>query len=129
MNPEITSANNAALLFDAANAIDLPHRHSLGIDRALGIEEASLASVVRFNSSVLDFYWNTACLAPLVAQLIDAALQAFGFSVELQMAWLNLIAPHPWQWLPLASNSGRQTYPPADVLERSMDIAIGGRAA
>ncbi len=123
------SASNAERLFDAAYAIDLPHRHSLGIDRALGIEEASLASLVRFNSSVFDCYRNTACLAPLVAQLIDAALQAFGFSVELQMAWLNLIAPHAWKWLPLTSSSGRQTCPPADVLKRSMDIAIGARAA
>ncbi len=127
MNPRIMPASNAALLFDVANAIDPQHLHSLGIDRALGLEKASLASLVRLNSCVFDLFWNTACLSP-VAQLMDAARQAFALSMELQMAWLNLVAPHVWQWLPLASNHCRQICPPAEVLERSMDIAIGERA-
>lgn len=119
MNPSIMPAGNASRLFDAA--VDL---QSLGIDQSLAIEEASLASVVRLHSCVIDLY-----LSPVLAQMMDAARHAFVFSVGLQMASVNVVAPYAWQWLPLANNSGRQSCPSAELIERSMDIAIGACAA
>ncbi len=119
MNPTIMPAGNASHSFDAV--VDL---QTLGIDQALAIEEASLASAVRLHSCVIDLY-----ISPVLGQLMDAARHAFSFSVGLQMAGLNLVAPHAWQWLPLASSSGRQSCQSSEPLERSMDIAIGARAA
>jgi len=105
-----------------ANAADFQHLYSAGMDRALGMEKASLDSVVRFHSCVVDLYWNTWWFSPVFSELLDAARQAFALSMELQMNWLNLS-------LATVASSCRQAQAAAEALERSMDVAIGVRAA
>jgi hypothetical protein len=90
------------------------------MDRAIGIEKASLATVVGLNSSAVDIYKNAFRFAPVFGELLDATAKSFTLCIELQMNWLTMMVPH-------ASRSGGQAEPPAEELAHSMDIAIGER--
>jgi ribulose-5-phosphate 4-epimerase/fuculose-1-phosphate aldolase len=103
-------------------AEDFQHLFSAGMDRALGFEKASLASVVRFNSYALDLYWNTLWHSSVFSELAEATRQALALSMQLQLGWLNLS-------LATVGSTCRQAQVAAEVLERSMDIALGVRAA
>lgn len=128
MSPTIAPAYDAALYLNAANAVDFQPPHDIEIDGEMGIEKASLASFVRLNSCLLELYRNTLWPSAVFGEFLNAARQAFAFSMELQMNWLNLIAPHGKQCSATASISGRHAEP-AEALARSMDIAIGARTA
>jgi hypothetical protein len=93
---------------------------SLAMDQAMGIEKASLTTVVRLNSSVIDIYKNAFWFAPVFGDLLDTAAKSFAFCIELQMNWLTMMMPH-------ASSSESQAESPAEELAHSMDIAIGER--
>jgi hypothetical protein len=65
-------------------------------------------------------------VAPVVfGNLLDMASRAFAFSMELQMNWLTLLAPHALSHV--ATQGGRQAQPTEDELAHSMDIAIGAQ--
>ena len=64
------------------------------MDQALGIEKASLATVVSLSSSVLDIYESSLRFTPVFGDLIDMVSQAVACSMELQMNWLSLFAPY-----------------------------------
>jgi hypothetical protein len=111
---------------------------SRAMDRAIGIEKASLTTDVGLNSSVIDIYKNAFWFAPVFCELLDTATKSFAFCTELQMSWLTLMMPHASgaseALLPVAapsstvaSSSESQAQPTAEVLESSMDIAIGER--
>jgi hypothetical protein len=100
------------------------------MDHALGIEQASLATVVSLNSSVLDIYKSSLWFTPVLGNLLDMVSQAVACSMELQMSWLTLMAPFASSHVAaagstVASSSGSQAQPTADELAYSMDIAIG----
>jgi hypothetical protein len=64
-------------------------------------------------------------VAPVVfGNLIDMASRALAFSMELQMNWFTLLAPHASSRV---ATQGRQVQPAADELAYSMDIAIGAQ--
>ncbi len=128
MSPTIAPAYDAVLYLDTANAVAFQPPRSIEIDGEMGIEKAPLASFVRLNSCLLELYRNTLWPTAVFGEFLNAARQAFAFSMELQMNWLNLLAPHGKQYLATASISGRQAEP-AEALARSMDIAIGTRTA
>lgn len=88
---------------------------ALQMDQAIGIEKASLSTVVTLNSCAIDVYQN----------LLDTAAKSFAFCMELQMSLLNLMASHVADTV--ESISGMQAQLTAEVLERSMDIAIGAQ--
>jgi hypothetical protein len=143
MNAGTQTARSAPRSFVAANEdqtpnaglpVDFQDLCSFAMDQALGIEKASLATVVSLNSCVLDIYQEALRLNPVFGNLFDLVSQAVACSMELQMNWLTLLAPYALSDVAtldsrVASSSGGQAQPKADVSERSMDIAIGARAA
>jgi hypothetical protein len=113
--------DNAALSADSQDLC------SLGMDRAIGIERASLPTGVRLNSCVIDIYKKASWFVP-VGKLFKATAQAIGFCIEMRRSWLSLLAPHALSHVSTgASRSGRQAQPTADELAYSMDIAIKER--
>ena len=110
---------------DAGFTADFQELYSHGMDRALGIQKASLAAVVRLNANAIDHYMNAFWFSPVLGNLCDAAAQAFASCMELQMSLLTLMASHVSDTV--ESISGMQAQFTTDVLERSMDIAIKER--
>ena len=143
MNAGTQTARSAPLYVLTANEdqtqnagfpVDFRDLCSFAMDQALGIQKASLSTVIISNSCVIDIYKNVFWFAPIVGNLFDMAAQSVTCSVELQMNWLSLLAPHASSHVAtpdgrVASSSGGQAQPKADALERSMDIATGARAA
>lgn len=115
---------------------DVQNLFSCAMDQALGIERASLSTVVQLNSSVLDIYRNSLWLTPVFSDLLHSAAKAFGFYVDLQTSWLRLMLPYatpvpetvlhcaaPGSAAESSPDSGVQMS--AEEVERSMEIAIG----
>jgi hypothetical protein len=135
-------ASNAALSLVPANEGQTPNAGfpddfqdlcSLAMDQAIGIEKASLTTVIRLNSSVIDIYKNAFWFAPVFGDLLDTAAKSFAFCMELQMNWLTMMVPHANEVAApsstVASSSGSQAPPTAEVPESDLDIAIGAQAA
>jgi hypothetical protein len=101
------------------------------MDQALGIEKASLSTVVRLNACVLNIYQEALRFTPVFGNLFDLAAQAVACSIEFQMHLLAPLAPHAASHVaaasPFASTSGGQPQPTPDDLAHSMDIAVGER--
>lgn len=127
MNPRTIPSCNAALPFVAAVEgqtpitgfpVDFQDLCSLGMDRALGIEKASLDKATRCKKAS----W----FVPIPGKLFDVATEAIASYMKLQMNWMILCVPRASLHVgKAASNSDSQAKPTAEVLERSMDIAIG----
>jgi hypothetical protein len=88
---------------------------SFAMDQALAMEKASQATVVSFNSCMLDIFGNS----------LEMTAKSFAFCMELQMNWLTMLAPHVFSHVAAA---GEQAQPSVDDLTHSMDIVIGERA-
>jgi hypothetical protein len=97
---------------------DFQEMYSLAMDRAVGIEKASLDAVVQMQSCMIDAFQNapwgssgvsamvpfdasfnpssdaSSDLLPALAHLFDLAAQAITSYLELQLGWLAMIAPH-----------------------------------
>jgi hypothetical protein len=115
VNNRTMPEDNAAF---SANTVDVQDLCSLGMDRALGIEKASLGKATR--------YKKASRFAPRLGKLFNAATQAIASCVKLQLNWMTLRVPRASAHVgTAASSSGSQAKPTAEVLERSMDIAIG----
>src|ERR1700694_353489 len=93
MNAGTQTARSAPLSFVAANEdqtqnagfpIDFHDLCSFAMDQALGIEKASLSTVVSLNSCVLDIFGNS----------LDLTAKSFAFCMEVQMNWLTLLPPY-----------------------------------
>lgn len=118
MNPGTMPASN-----------DLQDLCSLAMDQALGIEKASLSTVVHLNSCVVDIYGDA--FTPALGYLFDMAAYAFAFCMELQINWLTLMAPQALSHVAAAGSTGTSSFgsqvqpPTAEVWADSMDIAIG----
>jgi hypothetical protein len=137
MNPRTVAARSAPLSFVAANedqtpnagfSVDFQDLCSLAMDQALGIEKESLVPVVDFNSCLLDIYKNALWFTPIFGNHPGMASQALAFSVEMQMSWLTLLAPHALSHVStVTSSSSSQDQPNEEELAQSMDIALGER--
>lgn len=132
MNPRTMPARDASLPFvateagqtsDAGFPSDFQEMCSFAMDQAIGIEKASLATVVCLNSCAIDIYKNGLWFSPVLGNLFDAAAQAFASCMELQMNFLARQASHISGTV--ASIHGMQVRQTAEVLERSMDIVTG----
>lgn len=123
MNPRITPA------YSPPNFAGFPGHFqdlcSFAMDQAIGIEKASLTTLVSLNSSVLDFYKNAFWYPPAFSDLLDVAARSLALSMEMQMNWLTLMAPLATEGLRTASSLGEQTRHDDDKLAESMDIALG----
>jgi hypothetical protein len=137
MNPRTKTARSSTPFLMAANEgktpnagvpVEFQHLCNFGMEGAIEIEKASLATVVCLNSCVLDLYKNAFWFAPEVGNLFDTAAESFAFCMELHRNWLDQLASLALSGeSAVASSSGRQAKPKADALAHSMDIAIGER--
>jgi hypothetical protein len=98
---------------------------SFAMDQALAVERASEATVVSLNSCAIDLYKSSLSFAPAFSDLLDIVAQTLAFSMELQMYWLTLLAPHASSQV--ASSSGSQAQATGDELAHTMEVAIGER--
>jgi hypothetical protein len=89
---------------------------SLAMDQALAIEKASQATVLSFNSCMLDIFGNS----------LEMTAKSFAFCMELQMNWLNMFSPYAFSHVAAA---GQQARSGADELAHGIDIAIGESGA
>ncbi len=128
MNARTTPANSPPP--NTGTPRDFQNLCSFAMDHALGIEKASLATVVSLNSSVLDIYKSSLWFTPVLGNLLDMVSQAVACSMEMQMNWFTLMAPLASPHVAAAASavahsSGSQAQPNADEFAYSMDIAIG----
>lgn len=82
------------------------------LGQMLEIQQVSLDTVTRLNSHILDCFWFVPELTSLQEALFCYA--------ELQMNWLAMFSPQAF-----AKALTYVSAPSAEVLERSMDIALG----
>ena len=134
MNAGTQTARSAPLSFVAANEdqtqnarfpVDFQDLCAFAMDQALGIEKASLSTIVSLNSCVLDIYQEALRFNPVFGNLFDMVFQAVACTMELQMNWLALLAPDASRTV--ASDSGTPAHPTEEELAHCMDIAIGER--
>lgn len=110
---------------------DFPDLYVSAMDRALGIEKASLSAIVGLHSSALDMYQDVLSFAPAVYDVWGAAMNAFAFFVESQFTWMSLMLPYVGGETLLAAaapNPRLALHSQAripEALAHSMDIAIG----
>jgi hypothetical protein len=124
---------------------------SRAMDRAIGMEQASFDAVLHMQSCVMEAcdvsvskLERPSCVAPAFGNLFVLMAQTITSLMELQLAWLTMMAPHaapktdtamhvPASERKVATNaaSNLRTMPqtPVELLAHSMDIAIGAHAA
>jgi hypothetical protein len=138
MNSRIKTARSSTSFLMAAHEgktpnagvpVDFQNLRNFGMNRATENEKASLATVVCLTSCVLDIYKNAFWFAPEVGKLFDTAADSFAFCMEMHLNWLDQLASLALSGVStVATNFGSsQAQPNSEVLERSMDIAIGER--
>ena len=98
---------------------------SLGMDRALGVQKASLEAAVRLQSDLIDNFKNASWCTPELAEWLDGMAHAFASCMELQMTLFNLLGTQVSSTI--ATLPGMNQQMAAQVVERSMDIALGPR--
>jgi hypothetical protein len=133
MNPRTTAARSAPLLpVDAAHSQEarffdvIQDLCNSAMDQALGIEKASLAPIAGLNSCLRGMVERALDFSPVFGNHLQAVSQVFAFSMELQLNFLNLLAPPFWSHASQGEViSAGQHQPAADELAQSMDVAIG----
>jgi hypothetical protein len=96
---------------------------SVGMDRALGIQRASLAAAVELQMGVIDSFKSASWCTPELAEWLDGMAHAFATCLELQMNLFALLGTQVSN--SIASLPGMNSRMAAEVVERSMDIVIG----
>lgn len=99
--------------------------YSGAMDRALGMQQASLAAAARMQSDVINSYndscRNTVSLTPKLVGWFGTLAQAFASIMEWQLSLLSLFAPLGWA----AGSSASPAALPADELEHAIDVGFG----
>ena len=134
MNSKTIPANHA-LLFpvgeergEAPNTeayADLQEVSCLGMDRALGIQKASLAAAARLQSGLIDSFKSASWCTPELSEWLDGMSHAFATCMELQMTLFAMMGTEVRN--SIASLPGMNARMAAEVVERSMDLALGPR--
>jgi hypothetical protein len=110
---------------NAGFSAEFQEMSSLGMDRALGIQKASLEAAVRLQSDVIDSFKNASWCTPELAEWLDGMSHAFASCMELQMTLFSLMGSQVRSTV--ASLPGMDLRMAAEVVERSMDMAIGSK--
>jgi hypothetical protein len=107
-----------------------------GLERAIEIEKASLATFVSLGAYAIDLSKSASLFAPMAfsplgGDFFDVATKAYASFFDLQMHWLALLMPQAAK--PAASGpSGQDRTKPvqtkAKALESGMDAVIGTAA-
>ena len=131
MDRKTISANHALLFAvgdkqgpmpSAGFSAEFQELSGLGMDRALGVQKASLEAAVRLQSDVIDSFKNASWCTPELAEWLDGLAHAFASCMELQMTLFNLLGTQVTTTV--ANLPGMNARMAAEVVERSMDIAL-----
>ena len=124
---------NHALLFPVGDqqgqvpasrcSAEFQEQSSLGMDRALGVQKASLEAAVRLQTDLIDNFKSASWCTPELAEWLDGMAHAFASCMELQMTLFNLLGTQVSSTI--ANLPGMNQQMAAKVVERSMDIALG----
>jgi len=124
MNPRTKPARGAVPYPVAANQGetpiagfpgDLQDLLTVGVGEVLEIERASLASFLSLNSCAIDVYKSAFCFPQFVAPLLETMTKSLQSCLELQMNWLDLLAPRAGS--SAASDPVSQDPPEAEEIE------------
>jgi hypothetical protein len=107
-----------------ANA-DLQEVSCVGMDRALGIQKASLAAAFRLQTDMIDSFKSASWCTPELSEWLDGMAHAFATCLELQMTLFAMMGTQVSD--SIASLPGMNGRMAAEVVERSMDRALGPR--
>jgi hypothetical protein len=99
---------------------DLQGLSQFAMCQALEIEKLSLATVAGFNSWVTDVCKNSFWFAPMLGNLQEMVINAFVFCIQVQMNSLIMPAARIAKYIESST-----CVDPIEMLERSMDIAVG----
>jgi len=100
-----------------------------GLEQAMEIEKASLATLVSLSAYAIDLSKSAALFAPitfspLAGDVLDTATKAYASFLDLQMYWLTLLMPQADK--PTASGSHKQPQAKAaPSAESGMDVVLG----
>jgi hypothetical protein len=119
---------------------DFQDLFSHAMDRALGIQKASLAAVVKMQSDMIEMQKQAYNSQPALGNLFDTASQAFATCLEIQLTWLKMMVACAKQGAEmcfqlaavgttLASNSASQAQPESAEEEEPESISHGLGAA
>jgi hypothetical protein len=93
------------------------------MDRALGIQKASLAAAVRLQADLIDNFKNASWCTPELSEWLDGMADAFATCLELQMTLFAMMGTEVRN--SIARLPGMNPRMAAEVVERSMDRALG----
>lgn len=134
MKPLRAAVSGAPLFLVTAKKNETPHAERPAgfqvvkrreVYPAREIERAALSKSDRFNSSFLDNFASQFWFPPAFGFLLETAAKTFAASVAFHNHWLGLVAPDSVRTA--GSRSAPETEVTAEMLERSMDIAMGER--
>ena len=115
---------------------DLQDLSCHAMDRAIGIQKASLAAMVKMQSNVIEMQKQACGSEPVFGELFDGAAQALATCVEIQLSWLNLMVNCAKQgaelWFQLAAMGTQlassplpQAQPRMETEEESISLGVG----
>lgn len=120
---------------EASPTVELPglcnlEMCNLGLEQAIEMEKASLATFVSLSSYAIDLSRSASLFYPvtfsfLSGDFFDTANKLCASFVDLQMLWLNLLIP---QSAPADAGSHGQVQAKAKTLEHGMDVVVGASA-
>jgi hypothetical protein len=97
--------------------------YSGGATHALDLGKSSFDAAVCLSACALDIYKNACCFAPALGGYFELGSRLLAACADLQSNYYGMLRPHA-EALD-AATWGAASCEPAEVLERSMDIAIG----
>ncbi len=113
---------------------------SQAMDRALGVQKASLAAMVKMQSDVIEMQTHAFEREPVLDDVVEtaseAAAQAYSSCLEIQLSWLDMMATFAKQglkmWLQMATMGSTlvgtpaiQTQPEMEEEEESIPYGVG----
>lgn len=106
---------------------------NLGLEQAIEIEKASLATLVSLSVYTIDLsksasLFSPLTFSPLAGDFFDVATKAYASFLDLQMHWLGLLMPNAGKAAASVSRSRLRTKPveaKAEPLESVMDVVLG----
>jgi hypothetical protein len=124
---DVSSADVSAAAAAPKSIVVPPGEYGGGVTNALEMGKNSFDVAVCLSACALDIYKNACCFAPALGGYFELSSRLLAACADLQSNYYGLLKPHA-EALD-ASIWGETSCEPAEVLERSMDIAIGAMNA
>jgi hypothetical protein len=96
--------------------------YSFGMDRAIGLQKASIQAAARMQNELIDSYKHASWCTPQIAEWLDAVASTLATCMEWQLGMLSLFVPVSPSAAPPAVNPAS-----AEELAHGMDLGTGQR--